>query len=323
MKRFRIAILITALAVCMSAVFAFGAQGFQVTKTYPADGAKNTTKDNMCVKVYFSEDVGNAASKAANSKAFRIQDEKGTTYPTMIQYSPKDPKYVLIMIDTTKIQSVNNSKGKNKNKLAIKDNTKYICTIDGSFQSNSGATLGQPVKIQFKTMNQKVNTTVYMVMMFAMFGGMFWFTAKQQKKNKEDDPAQIEEEVSRPFNPYKEAKKTGKSVEEVLAEHEKEEAKLKKKQAKKKNSKKKAQNQPQGPASHDIGNPAKDGKYYRVKRPRPASEGGSTYKTGRAAEAEARRKKEAEAKALRKATNYGKNPLPKEKQIPKAARKRR
>ena len=58
-------------------------------------------------------------------------------------------------------------------------------------------------------------------MMFAMFGAMFFFTHRQMKKQQEGEQKerQVKEEA---FNPYKEAKRTGKSVQEVIAAHEKE-----------------------------------------------------------------------------------------------------
>ena len=90
------------------------------------------------------------------------------------------------------------------------------------------------------------------------------------------------------FNPYKEAKRTGKSVQEVIAQHEKEEARRAAKEARK----------------HKDDDEDEyewiDVNTYRVSKRRPISEGGSTYITGRKAIAEAK-KAEAEAKKAAKA----------------------
>jgi len=69
-------------------------------------------------------------------------------------------------------------------------------------------------------------------MMFTMFGGIMVLTMRQNNKKDEDEPQTESKEAT--FNPYKEAKKTGKSVEEVRAEQAKKEAKLAKKKARKK-----------------------------------------------------------------------------------------
>ena len=128
-------------------------------------------------------------------------------------------------------------------------------------------------------------------MMFVMFGGMFFFTSRQMKKQQEknQDTRPVKEEA---FNPYKEAKRTGKSVQEVIAAHEKEQAKKAAKAAKK-------------AAKHDAEEEyeeIEDNGNHKVKGPRPISAAGSTFITGRKAEAEAR-KAEEERLAKRRAAN--------------------
>ena len=279
------------LIVMLTASFSFGAEALQVTRTFPEDGAKGTTKDNMCVKVYFNNDVGNDVSRKANEDKFQIVDENGKSWPSVIYYSDKNPKYALILIDTTKVKTT----GKN----SIKDNTEYTCTIKAGFTDNKGNKLSQDYNVTFRTLNQGRNTMIYMVMMVLMFGGMMLFTFRQQAKAKEEENSKEEKEET--FNPYKEAKRTGKSVQEVIAEHEKEVAK--KEAQKKAKAKKKKELEEYFEDDNDN---------YRVHRPRPISEAGSTYKTGRKAIAEAKAAEEArlkaEKKAELKATNYGKNP---------------
>lgn len=295
MKRSGRIVGLTLLIVMLATMFSFGAETFRITNTEPKNGAENTTKDNMCVKVFFNKPVGNEQSKAANKDAFRITNESGKEFPTRIIYSSKNSKYALIIIDTTKVAQTG--------KGAIQDNTKYTCTISGDFQANDGETLGKDTKITFKTMNQKVYTIGYTVMMFLMFGGMMVFSTTQMKKKDEEkkDEELIHEKT---FNPYKEAKKTGKSVEQVLKEHDAELEKARKKEAKK--------NRRRGISPEDTED-RRHGNAYRVSRPRPIREAGSTFRTGRKAQYEAKAAEEAAKRAELKATNYGKNPKAKKK----------
>ena len=97
-----------------------------------------------------------------------------------------------------------------------------------------------------------------------------------------------------PFNPYKEAKRTGKPVTQIIAEHEKAMEKKKAKEAKRA-AREKVEDDEDIEEEPDNGN-------YKVKRPRPIADGGSSYITGRKAEAEAR-KAEEERLAKRRAAN--------------------
>ncbi len=103
MKRSGRIVGLTLLIVMLATMFSFGAETFRITNTEPKNGAENTTKDNMCVKVFFNKPVGNDRSKAANKTAFRITNESGKEFPTRIIYSSKNSKYALIIIDTTKV----------------------------------------------------------------------------------------------------------------------------------------------------------------------------------------------------------------------------
>ncbi len=256
------------------------AADFHIETTTPEDGAKNTTKENLCVKIIFSQDVGNDESVEANKDAFRIIDEKGKKIPSLIYYNKEDPKYVLILADTTKIPE--------SGKGAIKDATEYTCIIDADFRDNDGDTLGEEQKISFTTMNQGRGMMVYMVLMVGMMVAMMGLTFYQTKKEAEEQAKQkIKEEG---FNPYKEAKETGKTVEQVIAEHEK----------KNKKDEKKAED------VKALEDPKRDGDCYRVKRPQPISAAGATYKTGRKAKAEAEAKRLEAEKQQRKAEGYSK-----------------
>jgi hypothetical protein len=75
---------------------------------------------------------------------------------------------------------------------------------------------------------------VNMGMMFVMFGGIMFISMRQNNQKKEDDAEKKKEEGKETFNPYREAKRTGKTVEEVMEEQAKKEEKLAKKKARKK-----------------------------------------------------------------------------------------
>jgi hypothetical protein len=127
-------------------------------------------------------------------------------------------------------------------------------------------------------------------MMGVMMVGMIVFTslsAKRQLKKQE------EEEKTRPdakVNPYKEAKKTGKSVEDVVAKTEKEKEKARAKAEKNSGGRQQAG----ANAADNEGDLQNDTR--RVTGPRPISAAGSTYVTGRKAQAE-KEKEKAAAKA--------------------------
>lgn len=275
----RISTIIAALMVLMilGAEACFAA-GFGIESTTPENGAKNTTKENLCVKIIFTEEVGNDESAAANKDKFKIVDENGKEFPALIYYNKEDPKYALILADTTKIPE--------SGKEAIQDATEYTCVIDSDFRDNAGDTLGQEQRISFTTMNQGQGMIVYMVLMVGMMVAMMGLTFYQTKKEAEEQAREKIKEAG--FNPYKEAKETGKTVEQVIAEHEKKD---------KKNKKPELEEKQEEPLESD---------HYRVKRPRPISEAGSTYKTGRKAKAEAEARRMEEEKQQRKAEGYGK-----------------
>ncbi len=295
MKKIKTILIMALLIAALAVMPVFAASEFRIVRTAPENGAKNTTKDNMCVKIFFSTEVGNKASREANKDAFKITDNKGKEIPSLIYYSDKDPKYVLILVDANKVTTVSNKKSKNT--VQIKDDTEYTVTLSKDFRDNEGRTLGEDAnrKISFRTMNQRRGTGVYMVMMIGLFIGMFVFSARQmanQGKKPDED-----KEKAEAFNPYKEAKRTGKSVEEVIKEHEKEEEKAARKK------KKKSANKEKENPEEIIG---RDGDAYRVSRPRPISEGGGTFISGKKAVFEEAERKREEEKARRKAENYAK-----------------
>lgn len=282
MKKLGRILCLAALVVTMTASICFGAESLQIVEAYPEDGQKNTTIENMCVKLWFNHEMGDEATVKANEECFTLTDNEGNAVPTRVFYNPDDTKEVLVLADTTK-------------KLNIKDNTEYTLTVSADLMDNDGHVLGKEAKYSFTTLNASQNNMVYMVMMFAMFGAMFFFTHRQMKKQQAEQNGANKQEKEEAFNPYKEAKKTGKSVAEVIAAHEKEMEKKAAKEARKAARRKDDDDDDEFEEIVDNGN-------YKVKGPRPISASGSTYITGRKAEAEARAAEE-ERLAKRRAAN--------------------
>ena len=284
------ALMIVTTATCFAA-------DFRIESTTPEDGAKGTTKENLCVKIFFNQDVGNDESAEANKDAFRIVDENGKEFPALIYYNKEEPTYALILADTTKIPE--------SGKEAIQDATEYTCIIDADFRDNAGDTLGEEQRISFTTMNQGQGMIIYMVLMVGMMVAMMGATLWQTKKEAEEQAKEQVKEAS--YNPYKEAKETGKTVEQVIAEHEKKNKKGKKEGA--------------APEQEEK----KDSGCYRVKKPQPISAAGATYRTGRKAKAEAEAERLEAEKQQRKAEGYTKKkqdkPEPDNKKKKKGGRK--
>ena len=262
MKRAGVLISLSLLIIMFSTAFASAAP-FGVEETSPKNGETGMSVDNMGVKVYFNEDIYSKDNQKANAKRCKLTDPKGKKVPVRTVFNPKEKNIMMVLADTEK-------------GAKIKGSTKYKLTIDSGFVSTKGNIMEKPVTVSFKTLNPQSSMTVSMVMMGVMVVGMIFFTSREAKKQAQKDVRKKEEAV----NPYKEAKRTGKSVEEVVAA----EQKKKEKQAAKDEAKKKRHKEENKVeiASDNI----------RVSKPMPISLGGSTYKTGRAEAARIAEEKE-------------------------------
>lgn len=280
MKKISVWVCLSILVTLLFTGLAY-ADGLEIVESYPDDGRKNMSVENMGVKLTFNNPVNSEENKAADpGKYFSLVDteDPNAKLDIAVYYNPDIPEQVLVLYSGE--QSLQSSKSK-----------EYRVWISGEFSDVDGNSLGEDKTITFTTINQKLNTTVYMVMMAIMFGGMFFFSSRQAKKQSADD-AEVRDE---PFNPYKEAKRTGKSLEEVIAQHEKETARREAKAAKR------AAKEPEPVEEEWVEEWDVDG-LYKVKGPRPISAAGGKYITGRKALAEAR-KAEEERLARRRAAN--------------------
>ena len=218
MKRKSIIALLAAIMVMASAVICFADGGLKIVSSYPENGQTNTSMENLGVKIHFNNDVNAKSFQDNNKTAVSLVDEKGEQVPIKVLFSNKDSKLMLAVADL------------NDSDYRVLNNAEYTLTISSNFTDNTGNTLGQDEKITFKTYNQKANNWVNMGMMAVMFGGLFLVSARSATKKEEEKEAAGPAET---FNPYKEAKRTGKSLEEVKAEQAKKQAKLDKKKSKK------------------------------------------------------------------------------------------
>lgn len=229
MKKISLIAILTSVMIMAASVFCFADGGFDLVSSYPENGQSNTSMENLGVKLKFSAAMDSEEATAANADKFVIYDEDGKAIPIIVLFSEKEKGLVLVLADTDK-------------GFVAKNNSEYRLVVSGELVDNDGNTLGADKTVSFKTYNQRVNNMVNMAMMFVMFGGIMVLSLRQNNE-KEDEEPKKEETKEQAFNPYREAKRTGKSVEEVKAEQAKKEAKEAKKKARK--AKKNPEPQPQ------------------------------------------------------------------------------
>ena len=281
MKRGTLIAVLAAIMVMVSSAMSFAAGGLELKSSYPEDGQKNTSIENLGVKLQFSNPINSDEAKATDESLFAIYDEDGKTIPIKVLFSDKSDGVVLVVADIDE-------------GFIAKNNSDYKLAISGDLVDNEGNTLGADKTITFRTYNQRVNNMVNMAMMFVMFGGIMFLTVRQNNK-KEEEEAEAKEEPKESFNPYKEAKRTGKTVEEVMAEQAKKEEKLAKKKARRKKSSEPAHEKKIENCAELLNN------VYHVHAPAPVS------KEDRSIEAlRAMRKAEAKAAKAEKEAQYAK-----------------
>ena len=218
MKKISLIAILTSVMIMAASVFCFADGGFDLVSSYPENGQSNTSMENLGVKLKFSAAMDSEEATAANADKFVIYDEDGKAIPIIVLFSEKEKGLVLVLADTDK-------------GFVAKNNSEYRLVVSGELVDNDGNTLGADKTVSFKTYNQRVNNMVNMAMMFVMFGGIMVLSLKQNNDKEEEVPK--DEPKEQAFNPYREAKRTGKSIEEVKAEQAKKEAKEAKKKARK------------------------------------------------------------------------------------------
>ena len=220
MKKTSVIAVLTSIMIMAASAFCFADEGLQLVSSYPEDGQTNTSMENLGVKLTFSNPINSEEAQKADADKFAIYDEDGKAVPVQVLFSEKNDGLVLVLADIDQ-------------GFTAKNNSEYKLVISGDVVDNDGNTLGEDRTITFKTYNQRVNNMVNMAMMFVMFGGIMVLSLRQNN-NKEEEADEKDAPKEAAFNPYKEAKRTGKSIEEVKAEQAKKEEKEAKKKARKK-----------------------------------------------------------------------------------------
>lgn len=264
-KRIGAIVVLTLLTVMMTTSLCFaGTLGLE--DSYPRDGDKGMAVDNSGVKLYFDQEMINKDNEVANSKCFKLTNQKGKEVPIRVLYSPKEKGLVLVLVD----------------KQTLESDSAYKLTISGDVMATSGDTLGKDMTVSFNTVDTGSAMKANMVIMGLMMVGVIWVSSKAAKKKDEKDK---DEDGNDKVNPYKVAKETGKSVKQIVEKDQKEKEKQRRKMEKKRAKE----------VVDDDHDEVVDNYNKRVKAPRPISIGGSTYITGRKAAAEEAARKKAQA----------------------------
>ena len=250
--------------------------------SYPKDGFTHMGATNVGFKLYFDGNVTEKGVLESNLKCFKLYDSKDKEVPTKAITGDKRNNYILVTANP-----------KNATK-ALKDNSNYKLTISGELTSADSRSLGEDIAIRFKTVDVAFNTKIYMAIMGLMLAGMVGATVLQTRRKTRLDAEVAAGAKGEKINPYKYAKEKGITVDEAMGRIEKERQKRAKRL---------------GVTADELDKkieearkkPSKPGAY-RVKGPRPISAAGSTYKTGRKAQAAAK-KKEAAARRAKGTTN--------------------
>lgn len=289
MKRAGIILSLSILMTLMSFSVCF-ASGLQLVNSYPENGSNDCMLENVVVKLYFNEDVSAEEVQKDNRKAFKFINEKGKEISLRILY-PKESDEIWVLINES-----------------LEPGVEYKLVISGDLKVPNGDTLGEEQTVEFTARNTKTDSTVNMILMGVMMVGMIVFTSISTRRalKKEEEEKAEEKRV----NPYKVARETGKPVEDVVAklEREKEKARARAERKNKRTVNKDGKIE-ESRDDYDI---------KRVKGPRPISVTGSTYITGRKAEAEKERARIANKSAAgntkpKNATGKSKNKKAKKK----------
>jgi hypothetical protein len=285
-----VALVIMTVTLSIGTAFADGTEGgLKLERTYPADEATGAAIENFDVKLYFDGVLTDEVLGDKNDDCFELTDADGNKLPLIVLYDPKNPGVMMVLFDYN-----TEKKDSEGNVLRIKGDTEYTLKISKDLMADNGDTLGQDQSITFKTINQSRNSLISMGMMLILYAGIIFFTMRNAKKKAEDDKST--NGGYQPVNPYKEAKRTGKSVEEIIEKENKKKEKAAQKAARAAEEEDDDEDyEPYIPEGH-----------YRVKTLRTVASGGSTYITGRKAAAEEKAAREARYAANAKKGKKGK-----------------
>ncbi len=264
MKKKSLIAVAAALMVMLGTVMVSADAGdFKLVSSYPEDGQKNTSIENVGVKLRFNRSLSGDAAQKNNENCVKIVDKKGKEIPIKVMASKNEEGLLLVLGDN------------NDENFNVENNAEYELIISGDLMDDNGDRLGKDTTITFQTFNQQLNTMINMGMMIIIFGGITVMTIRNANQARDDKEKKTDKNASASFNPYHEAKKSGKTVEEVIEEHKKQEEKAAKKKSKKNKEESDYVKDYQLKLSEILPN------VYSVAAPKPISAAGGKYKSSR------------------------------------------
>ena len=290
MKAFaRVISIACALAAALAlflATPAFAAEGgLRFLRSTPESGSENVPVENVGVKLFFDGNVTDMSVWGNNSKCFKLTDSSGglINYEAYQGQKPGEEGYILV------IAAPLTEEGQT---TLLQDHSTYTLTISPDLRSNTGATLGEEVEISFTTMDRAANSRLSMILMVVMMGGVivFMIVSNVRKTKAEAEAAALV--LANPYRLAKDKKITVDEAKELI-----EKAKERNRKLLEKTGGKAPEPPEKKSAVPRIETKKKKKDTHRVKGPRPISEGGGKYKTGRKAEKERKAKAEAARKA--------------------------
>ena len=286
----RISVIMVSIVVMVIFTMAapvFAAEGaLAFDRSVPREGDTNIPIENVGIKLFFKGNVTDPTVWDYNSKAFTLKDSAGnvipyTAYPGQ---KPGEEGYILVVAAPEPVAEGQPGR--------LEQSTLYTLTISGELTALGGSRLGEDISVTFETMDLAANSRLSMVIMVLMLVAVFalMFLTNWRKMKAEAEAAALAK-----ANPYKIAKEKGITVDEAKALIDK---------AREKNQKQLDKTGGKAPAPEEKKSAAprleskkKKKNTHKVKGPRPVSEGGSLYKTGRKAEKERKARAEAAKKA--------------------------
>jgi hypothetical protein len=299
-RLFRVLIITVALAAMFFVAFTpavFAADSgtssgtsLTLTSSSPMGGSSDLQAQNVGIKLYFDGDVTGESVQKANAECFKFTYQSGDNTKELPVKAYSDNKgdkgYILAIVDTSKLKS-----------SMLENDKAYKLIISGNLASIDGRTLGAETELDFRTIDQSGSTTIYMLLMVAMVAAMIGMTVFQNKR-KEKAAAEVAAKGGK-VNPYKLAKDKKISVKEAMELIERDRQRRLKRLGI-------AAGKDEGSAVAAAQKPLDTKK---VKKPRPISTTGSSYKTGRSLLVEKRAaeamKKYEQSKAAKSGSNSG------------------
>ena len=279
-----VAIVVMTIAFAAPALAVEGTLNF--IRSTPANGGSNVPIENVGVKLFFDGNVTHDSVWPANSKAFTFSDSDGNKvdYNAYPGHKVGEEGYILVVANPVPLREGQPGH--------LMQSTDYTLTVSGELMSYSGARLGEDIKITFETMDMAANSRLSMIVMVVMMVGAIalMFLTNMRKMKAEAEAAALMK-----ANPYRIAKDKNISVDEAKALIEK--AKERNQKQLEKTGGKAPEPEEKKSAAPRLDSKKKGKKTHKVKKARPVSEGGSSYKTGRKGQKSRKARAEAAQKA--------------------------